>query len=363
MKQLICFSLSVLFSVVLPAKTVRWSEAEANQWSNRQGWILGANFIPRDAINSIEMWDRTTFDAPEIDRELGQAEQIGFKTVRVFLNDLVYQDDPKGFFDRVDTFLALAQKHHIRPLLVLFDSCWNAHPHLGPQPAPVAGVHNSGWVQSPGVDGLNDAARLEGYVKGVIGHFANDSRILAWDLWNEPDNLNTGSTNDPAPKVALVVKLLPQVFAWARASDPSQPLTSGVWNGDWSTDQALRPIEHEQLELSDVITFHNYEPAAQFETKVKQLQRLNRPVICTEYMARPLGSTFQTILPIAKANHVDAFNWGFVAGKTQTYLPWDSWQHPYPVEPKIWFHDLLRADGAPFDASEIKFLQTMTGHP
>jgi hypothetical protein len=27
-----------------------------------------------------------------------------------------------------------------------------------------------------------------------------------------------------------------------------------------------------------------------------------------------------------------AINWGFVAGKTQTYLPWESWEHPYIFE-------------------------------
>ena len=79
---------------------------------------------------------------------------------------------------------------------VLFDSCWDPHPKLGPQLPPVPGVHNSRWVQAPGTDVLQDPTqvpRLEKYVKGIVGAFANDSRVLAWDMWNEPDNGNDSS--------------------------------------------------------------------------------------------------------------------------------------------------------------------------
>jgi hypothetical protein len=323
-------TLAILSSLGAPAHakprpaTVRWAEKGAADWYAKQPWLVGSNYIPATAINELEMWQVDTFDPQRIDLELGWAESIGLNTMRVFLHDLPWQQDSHGFRSRIDAFLRIADKHHIRPLFVLFDSCWDPNPRLGRQHEPRPGVHNSGWVQSPGPGALQDASqypRLEAYVKGVVGAFARDPRVLAWDLWNEPDNVNNGSyrEQEPKDKVALVLALLPRVFEWARAAHPMQPLTSGVWKGDWSSPEKLGPMEKIQLELSDVISFHNYDKADEFEKRVLWLQAYHRPLLCTEYMARGNGSTFQGTLPIARRYHVAAINWGLVAGKTQTY--------------------------------------------
>jgi hypothetical protein len=356
-------AIAVAFALSHPALAAKsqWSARRARSWYAHQGPQIGANYIPSDAINTIEMWQKETFNPTRIDWELARAESIGFTSLRVFLNDLVWQDDPSGFAQRIETFLQIAAHHHIRPVFVLFDSCWNPHSHLGTQPAPLPGVHNSGWVQTPSLDALLDPGqlpRLRVYVQGIIGSFAKDQRVLAWDLWNEPDNLNSGIFNDPAAKTDAVLNLLPQVFAWARAVDPTQPLTSGVWDGDWSSSNQLRPIEKIQLGMSDIISFHSYDPALKFKQKVVALRRLHRPIFCTEYMARPLGSTVQTILPVAQHYRVSAFNWGFVSGKTQTIYPWDSWDHPYAAPPQVWFHDLLYPDGTPFDVKETDLIRS-----
>ena len=95
------------------------------------GWW--SNYIPKSAINELEMWQAETFDPATIDRELGWAEGIGMNTMRVFLHNLVWEQDPKGLEDRINIFLAIAARHHIRPVFVLFDSCWDPHPKLGPQ--------------------------------------------------------------------------------------------------------------------------------------------------------------------------------------------------------------------------------------
>ena len=213
-----------------------WPEAKANKWYGKQPWLAGSNYIPASAINQIEMWQEN-FDPNRIDTELGWAESIGLNTMRVFLHDLPWSEDSSTFRRRIDAFLNVAARHHIRPIFVLFDSCWDPFPHTGKQHEPTPGVHNSGWVQSPGATILQEPMRylkLEAYVKGVVGAFANDKRILAWDVWNEPDNMNTGSYGklEPTNKVQLVLGLLPQVFSWARAAHPSQPLTSGVWSSD-----------------------------------------------------------------------------------------------------------------------------------
>ncbi|MBV8819642.1 MAG: cellulase family glycosylhydrolase [Acidobacteriaceae bacterium] len=345
----------------------RWSQERANQWYASEPWLVGSNYTPANAINQLEMWQASTFDAKEMDKELGWAESLGMNTMRVFLHDLLWQQDARGFKRRINTFLELCEKHKIKPLLVLFDSCWDPNPHLGKQHAPVPGVHNSGWVQSPGTKALEDKAqypRLQAYVTGVVGAFAKDNRVLGWDVWNEPDNEGGGNYHaEEAPnKTELVLALLPQAFAWARAAGATQPLTSGVWQGDWSDPAKLSAMAKEQLELSDITSFHNYADAADFEMRVKGLQQYGRPIICTEYMARPLKSSFETILPIAKQYKVGAINWGFVQGKTQTNYPWDSWQHPYgSAQPPVWFHDIFYTDGKAYAESEVAFIKQITG--
>ncbi len=367
--------LFVLIAVLVfpaTAQTTRWSEQKANDWYAQQPWLVGSNYIPKSAINELEMWQDNTFDPAEIDKELGWAQAIGMNTMRVFLHDLLWQQDAVGFRKRLDQFLTIAARHHIRPLFVLFDSCWDPLPHLGPQHPPIPGVHNSGWVQSPGAKALADPAqipRLKAYVQGVLCAFAKDDRILGWDVWNEPGSDQT--ENYPhtemkmADKLARVAELLPQVFAWAREMNPTQPLTSGVYEIDTDKDESAQDqIERIQLRESDIITFHNYSWPESFRTDVAWLRRFHRPVICTEYMARSVGSTFDTILPIAKQERVGAINWGFVAGKTQTYFPWESWEHPYVGgDPPVWFHEVLHGDGKPYRQAEVDLIRQLTSKP
>jgi len=357
----------LLFAVSVMAQPPRWTEQQANDWYAPQPWLVGSNYIPATAINQLEMWQADTFDPQRIDLELGWAESIGLNTMRVFLHDLPWQQDAAGFQKRVDTFLTIADKHHIRILFVIFDSVWDPNPHLGTQHAPTPGVHNSGWVQSPGAAALKDSSqwpRLETYVKGVVGAFARDRRVLGWDVWNEPSNTNVPAyaKDEPPDKKEIVQKLLPKVFAWAREAGATQPLTSGLWEGDYAKPEKLDPIAKIQFEQSDVLSFHNYGKPASFQKQVRQLQSYHRPVICTEYMARPRKSTFQGILPIAKADKVGAINWGLVAGKTQTYLPWDSWKKPYvgDRQPKVWFHEIFRTDGQPYSQQEADLIRRLT---
>ena len=342
-----------------------WSKEKAEEWYSKQPWLVGANFNPSTAINQLEMWQQETFDPETIDKELGWAEAIGMNTMRVYLHDLLHKNDPEGLYDRMDEFLKIADGHGMKILFVLFDSCWDPFPKAGEQRAPKPHVHNSGWVQSPGQEVLQDSSqydRLEKYVKETIGEFKNDERILGWDIWNEPDNMTGPSYEDVEipNKVDLVLPLLKDAFEWARSVNPSQPLTSGVWIGDWSDPENMKPMHKMQLEQSDIITFHNYDSPADFEKKIKDLQRYEKPILCTEYMARPNGSTFQGFLPIAKEYNVGMYNWGFVDGKTQTKYPWDSWTKTYTSEPDVWFHEVFRNNGEPYDEEETQLIKELT---
>ena len=359
-----CTACILLFGVA-QAQSV-WPVGQANAWYHQQPWLVGCNYIPANAINELEMWQSDTFDSHRIDIELGWAEHLGMNTLRVFLHDLLWKQDAPGFKKRIDQFLALCAAHKIRPMFVLFDSVWDPNPVLGPQRAPKPGVHNSGWVQSPGAEGLTDEknySRLKEYVQGIVAAYGHDPRVLCWDVWNEPDNFNENNYSEPRNKIALIEKLLPMAFAWAREMHPTQPLTSGIWKVDYANFKGLSTVEKIQIDNSDILSFHNYSDSANFRKEIVFLTQYGRPLICTEYLARGFHSTFAAILPIGKINHVGMINWGFVVGKTQTNLPWDSWQKPYVNgrEPAVWHHEIFYSDGMPYREDEVELIRALTG--
>jgi len=343
----------------------RWSVERARAWGADRPWLVGCNFIPSTAVNQLEMWQAETWDAATIERELGWAGELGFNCIRVYLHDLLWEQDSTGFLRRIDGFLEVAQTKGIGVIFVLFDDVWCVEAKLGPQPPPHPGRHNSGWVQSPGLGALRAycddpaiPARLEDYVCGVVSRFAEDDRVLVWDLYNEPGGFpNPGA--DPVDAACL--PLLRDVFIWARAVSPSQPLTSGLW---WNPLVKISPaIAALQSAHSDIVSFHHYGPADDLEGLCERLRgETDRPLLCTEYLARDLHCRFETHLPIFREGGIGAVNWGLVSGKTQTIYPWWSWfdEEPAP-EPDPWFHDILRPDGSPFDEAETDFLRRFLG--
>jgi len=347
----------------------RWSVDSANQWYAAQPWLVGCNFIPSTAINQLEMWQAETYDPTTIDKELAWAEKIGFNTLRVFLHDLVWSHDSKRFCTRMDDFLAIANRHGMKVMFALFDDCHRPDPVFGVQPLPVPGVHNSGWKHSPGQkivlqfhDGSvqpKEKTRLRDYVHGVLTRFAEDERILAWDVYNEPGQSgNDDKTNE----------LLTATWQWAREVRVIQPLTACLDGSCGKRNIALNAAQ------SDVITFHCYDGQSLENTITQVKTRYSgRLVICTEYMAREHGTTFQHSLPIFKKHRIGCYNWGLVAGKTQTHWNWKSVENMERLkaqgavlkpsdsipEPPLWFHDIFRKDGIPFDQAEVDFIRAI----
>ena len=326
-----------------------WTTEQANDWYSKLEWQRGANFIPSTAINQLEMWQAETFDPETIDRELGYAENIGLNSMRVYLHHLAWQTDSIGFKSRMRDYLDIAEKHGISTLFVFFDDCWNPTYKAGVQPEPKPGTHNSGWLQDPGEyihsnpEMIDD---LEKYVKDILTTFASDKGIILWDLYNEPGNSGYGNKSMP---------LLENVFKWGREINPSQPLSVGIWN--WG----LEELSNFQLNNSDVITYHNYGVPTNHQWYIDTLRTLtDKPLICTEYMARSRNSTFQNTMPILKNENVGAYNWGLVAGKTNTIYAWDT-----PIadgsEPELWFHDIFRKDGTPYKQEEVDVIKELTG--
>lgn len=348
-----------------PELAHRWPAEKAYNWMRNAGWLVGCNYIPSNAINQLEMWQAESFSPALMEKELGWAASLGFNTVRVFLHHLLWEEDAEGFLRRIHHYLDIAYGHGIRTMFVLFDAVWNPFPKLGKQPQPKHNVHNSGWVQCPGYDVLNNPASydsLHQYVHGIVSAFAADERVLIWDLYNEPDNMNLGSYKDDdyvVHKAELSMALLKKTINWVRAINPTQPITMAPWQNDWGCDTRITALDNYMFSHSDVASFHCYETLEGTKARIQQVKRYGRPMLCTEYMARPLGNTFEEILPLFKEHGIGAYNWGLVAGKTQTHCPWDSWQVRYESEPELWFHDIFRENGEPYRKDEVDFLQTI----
>jgi hypothetical protein len=347
----------------------RWSLQRVASWAREQPWIVGCNFVPSSAVNQLEMWQSTTFDLPTIERELSWAAGLGMNAVRVFLHDLAWHADAAGFAARFNRFLSAAASRGIRAVPVLFDDCWHPGPEIGPQPDPAPGVHNSRWVQSPGVKAATDPTcegRLRAYVQGVIEAHRADDRILAWSLYNEVGNYYLPAmSRSPLARLPRMIgaafsltlgpvptlPLLRAAFAWARDVTPSQPLTTPVYLGHARFNDEL-------VDLSDIVSFHDYRPVAALERRIRELRRHGRPMLCTEFMARTSGSRFQTHLPVFRREGIGCFCWGLVSGRTQTIWSWKD--RPGSPEPRVWFHDILRPDGTAFDPHEVAALRKET---
>lgn len=340
----------------------RWSPERAQAWSENVGWLAGCNFTPSTAGNQLEMWQANTFDPETIERELAWASELGLNTIRVFLHSLVWETDGNRFLDRVDEMLAIAHSQGISVMPVLFDGVWNPHPRLGPQKDPRPRRHNAMWVQDPGAKILSNPARwetLKPYLQAVLSRFGGDSRVVVWDLFNECDQRNAISyaRSEVLRKTKRADALLNKAFDWATEVDPDQPLTAGVFTGVSGAVELVSRANRTMLGRSDVISFHCYSRRRRLENAIDHLARYGRPLLCTEWLARPLGSTVD-LLEVFAARQVGAYCWGLVDGRTQTRYSWTSWLRE-PADDDIWFHELLHADGTPFDANEALMIRAI----
>ena len=354
-------------------KDNRWSEERAWQWHKEYGWMIGSNFNPSTSINQLEFWQEDTYDPETIERELEWSAELGMNTHRVYLHNLLWDQDSLGFMKRIENYLEISEAKGIKTLFVLLDDCWHPAPKLGKQPEPMPFVHNSWWVQAPGSAILGDSSRhheVKNYIKGVISHFADDKRVIGWDIYNEPGNVapTQKGHNEFAikgDKDIYTLSLIRKAFKWAREANPSQPLTSSIWktwekDEDWSKLNNLSDLSRFIVSNSDIISFHTYGDIKEMKLRVDQLEIYNRPIMCTEYLARGQGSTFQAMLPLLKEKKIAAINWGFVAGKTNTIFPWSSWDIDFTAPPEIWHHDIYMPDKTPYDQEEIDFIKEIT---
>lgn len=347
-----------------------WTAAEANAWYDRMPWMRGCNYMPADCVNRIAFWQELDFEQhlATMEKEMELMRSIGYNSIRVILEFIVWDQQHDSFLKRFERVVQTAAKYGVSLMVCFGNDCtvpkdekYKA-PQLGPQPcdwgyhggrknSPHSGFKATGY--NPVFDEPDQAERFYAMVREMVGLYADDPRIVVWDLFNEPGNGNRGEISVPHVK---------RIFEEARKAEPVQPLTSGLWH-PYGTETAA---ERMALENSDVISFHNYGGYAYNVEQIHTLKKLGRPLLNTEWLHRIFHNNVQELFPLFFLEKISCWNWGLVAGLYQTYEPWDSiWNSYDPEKPNNcdftkWQHDLFRPSLRPYDPREIAIIKRFT---
>ena len=354
-------------------RTGPWTKEQAWSWYNAQPWIRGCNYMPASAANRYDMWQ--VWDSErrfeEMERELALAESIGFNAVRIIIAEdngfAVWCEDHDGYMRNLERFLALCGKHGIRAIMCLGNDCsrpkplWSV-PKPGPQPYDIGyhgGRKRSQHGSFPGAIGFISADDPELRPKffqmcgEVMEKYKDDDRVLFWNIWNEPGNNGRGKVSAP---------LVKEMFELAWKIGVKQPCAADLWRG--KLEPNLETAEGIAAAWSDIISYHSYSPLHSQVKFAKELKaKFGRPMINTEWLARIRGCDVQDCYPFFAQERIGCTCWGFVAGKYQTYEPWESmWRQIDKGGGKNfkmtkWFHDLYRPSLRPYDPEEIDIIK------
>lgn len=349
----------------------QWSKEKAWEWYQNRPWIRGCNFMGSDVVNSVDMWQGLRFEdkLETAKRELQLVAETGYNAVRLILNYIVWKEEHDGFMERFERFLDVMYSFGIQAVIVFGNDC--QVPRDNPYSQLHCGEQKFDWGyhggrkksqhstlnKEPGYWLIDDEPeQVYKWVYEIIDKYKNDERILIWDLYNEPGNCN---------RDGITLPHLKRFYEIAREINPIQPITSAVWRLDDKTEQ-LSPVEQFVLDNSDIISYHSYSSYLVNVQIIRKLKHFGRPIINTEWLGRILHNTVQEMFPLFYVERIGCFNWGFVAGKYQTYEPWEAtWEQYYngentDVDFTKWFHDLYRPNYRPYDPKEIEIIKTLT---
>ena len=347
----------------------RWSKERAWEWYNARPWIRGCNFMGSDCANRIDQWQEYGWEEhyKTADRELALVAETGFNAIRIIMEFFVWKEQHDGYMDRLEQYIALAAKHGISCMIVFGNDCMPpkeealSRLYLGKQHWDL-GYHGGRKVNQHGTfNGMGyhlmdePELALQHYemVREIVTKYKDDERILIWDVYNEPGNSKRESTSLPHFKKFVEI---------IRDIDPIQPITAAIWQNPWNLDIQTE-ISQYALEISDIVSYHDY---CSYELNInilKTLKKLGRPIINSEWLARCLNNNVKELFPLFYLEKVGCFNWGFVAGKYQTYEPWNNIWDRFEKNPNIgwdftkWFHDLYRPSLHPYDPHEINLIK------
>ena len=348
----------------------RWSKERAWEWYNSRPWIRGCNYMSADCVNRVDQWQSLHFEErmETTERELALMRELGYNSVRLILEYVVWQKEHDSFLVRFERYISLCDKYGISCMIVLANDCmppktelWKM-PDIGEQSYDI-GYHGGRRHSQHGAHNepaphfyLDNKESREDYfkmVKEIVSLYKDDSRILMWDVCNEIGNSRRRGIT--LPHIKEMVKMIREI-------NPSQPLTIGAW---WAGDDYSFSNDEDAfaLECSDIITYHCYGRYTEHIQIIKNLKKLGRPLINTEWLARCTGNTVFDNFPLFYLENIGCYNWGFVAGKYQTYEPYEGhWQwyesdKNAPIDFTKWFHDLYRISHRPYDPRETELIK------
>lgn len=350
---------------------MQWTKEKAWAWYNARPWLRGCNYMSADCANRVDQWQEYGFEErfETTRKELALMQQTGFNTVRLILEYIVWEQEHDGFMERFERYIELCHSFGISCMITLANDCmqpkselWRP-PYLGEQSyawgyhgGRIKSQHGVLTEPSPHVY-LDDPKTREGYfemVKEIVTKYKDDERICMWDVYNEPGN---------ARRQHVTMPNLERIFAICRRIDPSQPLTCAVWSMSPDPAKPLNAVEQYALDHSDIVSYHCYKNFNDHVQILSRLKKLGRPIVNTEWLARIYHNDVFDVFPLFFLEKIGCYNWGFVAGKYQTYEPWEStWvkyenQTETDVDFTKWFHDLYRPNHRPYDPKEIAVIR------
>lgn len=351
----------------------KWTKERIWEWYNARPWIRGCNFMSSDCANRIDQWQEYGFEErfATAERELRLAAETGFNSIRIIPEFYVWEQEHDGFVERLERYISAAAENGISCMLVFGNDCCPpksealSRLHLGEQNVDW-GYHGGrrvsqhGRFDEAGYSLFDDEAYADKFIEFVsetVERYKSDERVIIWDVFNEPGNSNRDSMSLP---------LMKRMFEAIRAINPIQPLTAAVWRNKYAADE-VSEIEKFGLDNSDLISFHSYENYLKNVKEICELKKYGRPIINTEWLNRCGGNTVEELFPLFFLEKIGCYNWGFVAGKYQTYEPWNSVWDYYAENPDWykdfdftkWLHDLYRPSLNPYNPKEIKLIKEL----
>lgn len=347
----------------------RWTAEEAWAWQKKVGWLHGCNFIGSDCANRIDMWQsyKNAERMETAERELALCRDVGFDTVRLIVEFDVWLREHDSFMKILGSYISLCEKYGLSVMLVLANEAQLCRGEkyvpkpLGEQ-VYALGHHQGRFPLTPEQKAMTPYHELERpetrekyleMVREIVSVYRTDERIICWNVYNEP-GITIG--------VERSLPLIKLMFETVRALDPSQPLASDIWY--WRDLNDMRPNDKLSAELSDVISWHSYKPLEDFAFDLECLKKLGRPILLTEWLNRINHQEVRELYPVLFLERINCWCWGFVAGKTQTYEPWDSLWEQFDANDgntrydfTRWQHDLFRPSLRPYDPNEIKLIE------
>ncbi|MBR6007662.1 MAG: cellulase family glycosylhydrolase [Clostridia bacterium] len=346
-----------------------WTNDQAWEWQKKVGWLRGCNFIGSDCCNRIDMWQSYNNEAHmrTAERELALCRDIGFNTVRLIIEFDVWFQERARFMQILENYISLCARYGQKVMLVLANEAQLCRGEeyvpkpLGEQ-VYALGYHQGRFPLTDEQKALEPYHELERkqtrskyleMVGEIVGRYRADERVVCWNVYNEP-GISIGME-----RCLPIIRLM---FDTVSELDPVQPLCSDVWY--WKDYDNLNPRDALSARLSDVISWHNYQPLDKFVTGYEQLRRLNKPILLTEWLHRIVHQNVRELYPLLYLERINCWCWGFVAGKTQTYEPWDSLWERFDRENgntdldfKLWQHDLFRPSLRPYDPAETETIK------